>query len=246
MNNNQNQESSNLNHFIKYKWLYLWAVAVAALVFGLLMLFIKEFGQSVIYIITGFGILTFVIIRLIPLIKTTRDKWAIVINTAELLIDLGVAVLTLLFVFRKETASLEAFYPFLLGGVLYLRGFVYMTEVVFFKTKVETVKFFVHLLLLTVGTAIIARFDNYTVEALRWLFGLAFTVGGVVAVIDGSNSFGRYRKLYIDNSKKKEDTQEKGESVELPAYQENDIKEPEIPVVPINDNNDDDRPNIVA
>ncbi len=244
MNNKENNKE--LSHFTKYRWVYLWIVAVAAIVFGLLMLFIKEFGQSVIYVITGFAILLFVIIRFIPLIKTISNKWALVINITELLLDLFVSVITLIFVFKGDVNEMVGFYPFLLGGVLYVRGFVYLLEVVFFKTEPKTSKFFIHLLLLTVGTVIIARFDSYTIEALRWLFGLAFTIGGVAATIDGANSFGKYRKLYQTNKKIKEDKKEQEKGIDLPSTEKDkeiDDKK-DIPVIPHND--EDDRPSIVA
>jgi len=244
MKNKEENQNKEATHFIKYKWLYLWIVAVAAIVFGLLMMFLKDFGQSVIYIITGFALLIFVGIRFIPLIKSTRDKWAVVINTAELLIDLSIAVLTLIFVFKGDTEGLYSFYPFMLGGVLYLRGFVYFVEVVFFNTKVVTSKFFLHLLLITVGTVIIARFDNYTVDALRWLFALAFTISGVVAAVDGGFSFGKYKRIYSNDNKKKELPKEEG--YELPEsdnkkYDDNEKKIPEVPII-----EDNDSTNIVA
>lgn len=245
MNNNEKLNEAN-NHFTKYRWLYLWIVAVAAIVFGLLMLILKEFGQSVIYVITGFALLIFVIIRFVPLIKTINNRWALVINVAELLIDLTVAIVTLIFVFKGNVSDIVKFYPFLLGGVLYLRGFVYLVEVIFFKTEAKVSKFFIHLLLLTVGTVIIARFDDYTIDALRWLFGLAFTLGGVAATIDGTNSFGKYRKIYQTNKKIKEDKKEKEEGIILPSTENDTVidDKKDVPVIPVNE--DDDRPSIVA
>ena len=170
----------------KYKWLYLWISAAALLVFGIIMLINKEFGKSIIFYLTGGLLVLFVIIRFIPLIKTTRNSWAVAINAIEMFVDLVIGVLMIVLTSQIEDKELlYKFYPFLLGGVLYVRGVVYFSEVCFFETKVEKSKFFVNLILITVGAIIIGRFNDFDVDSIRWLLGLAFGICGVVSVVDG-------------------------------------------------------------
>ena len=202
----------------KYKWLYLWIAAAGLIAFGLLVLLWKEFGQSVVIFISGLLLIAFVLIRFIPLIKTTRNKWAITINAIEMFIDLVVGVLLIVFTIKEDTSATDfnKVYPFILGGVLYLRGLVYLLELSFFEGKKEAVKFIVHLAILTVGVVIMARYDSFTTESFRWIFGLAFCLSGGIAGIDGGNNYRKYREKY--SSEKKEKKKEVEDNVvDLPS-----------------------------
>lgn len=207
----------------KYKWLYLWIAAVALIVFASLVLFNAEFGRSVIFYITGVLLVVFVIIRFIPLIRTTRNNWAIALNAIEMFVDLVIGVLMVVLTAKVEDKDvLYKIYPFLVGGVIYARGVVYFSEVAFFETKVEKAKFFVNLALITAGSVIIARFDNFNVDSIRWLLGIAFAICGVVAVGDGYINYNNYRKTYVMPKKEKEKEKKIEEKIEAPAI-ESDI-----------------------
>ena len=202
----------------KYKWLYLWIAAAGLIAFGALVLIIKDFGQNVVIFVSGLLLIIFVIIRFIPLIKTTRNKWAIVANAIEMFIDLVVGVLLIILTTRDgSSGDLNKVYPFILGGVLFLRGIVYLLEVSFWQTKPEVVKFLIHIAVLSVGVVIMARYDSFTVESFRWILGIAFCLAGGIATIDGGNNYGEYRKKY---SNKNKDVKKKEEIV--------DTIEPEI------------------
>jgi uncharacterized membrane protein HdeD (DUF308 family) len=202
----------------KYKWLYLWVTAVALLVFASLVLINAEFGKSVIYYVTGALLVVFVIIRFIPLIKTTRNNWAIAINAIEMFIDLLVGILMIYLTANVENKEvLYKCYPFLVGGVIYARGSVYFAEVAFFNTKVETSKFFVSLALITAGAVIMGRFDNFNVNSIRWILGIAFAICGIVAVGDGYINYNNYRKLYVMPKKEKEKVKKIEQKIEVPA-----------------------------
>ena len=177
------QTKKETNLLKKYKWIYLWVIGAAITVFSIVMLLNKEFGNSIVFYLTGALLVVFVIVRFIPLIKTTRNKWAIVMNSIEMFIDLVVGVLMIVLTAKQgQTAEgaeesykfLETLYPFLIGGVLYARGGVYFAETSFFKTKPEVSKFFVSLGLLTLGAVIMARFENFSVDSMRYMFGIIF------------------------------------------------------------------------
>ena len=224
-------EQTNL--FKKYKWIYLWIVGAALAVFSIVMLLNKEFGNSIVFYLTGALLIVFVIVRFIPLIKTTRNRWAIVMNSIEMFVDLAVGILMIVLTAKQSESTeetnnfLEVLYPFLIGGVLYARGGVYFAETSFFKTKPEVTKFFVSLGLLTVGTVIMARYDNFGVDSMRWLFGIIFTICGVYAIVDGIINYNNYRKLYVKPRVKKEvsDKEEVLDEAEIitPGKEENVI-----------------------
>lgn len=205
----------------KYKWLYLWIAAAGLIAFGLIVLIWKEFGQSVVIFISGLLLIAFVLIRFIPLIKTTRNKWAITINAIEMFIDLVVGVLLIVFTVKEGTSATDfnKIYPFILGGVLYLRGLVYLLELSFFEGKKEAVKFIVHLAILTVGVVIMARYDSFTTESFRWIFGLAFCLSGGIAGVDGGNNYRKYREKYSSDKNKKEKVKEEKE-IDFPSSED--------------------------
>jgi hypothetical protein len=213
----------------KYKWLYLWIAAAALIVFATLILFNGEFGRSVIFYLTGVLLVAFVIIRFVPLLKTTRNNWAVAINAIEMFIDLLVGVLMIVLTAKIEDKDLlYKFYPFLVGGVLYARGAVYFAEVCFFNTKVESIKFFVNLALITVGSVIMGRYNNFQVDSVRWLIGIVFAICGVVAIIDGTINYNNYRKLYIAPKKEKAKQKEEEAKKEAPAIESDIIISDEI------------------
>lgn len=202
----------------KYKWLYLWIAAVALLVFGLTVILNSEFGKSVIFYVTGGMLIGFVIIRFVPLIKTSRNNWAIAINAIEMFVDLVIGVLMIFLTAKVEDKEfLYKFYPFLVGGVIYIRGSVYFVEVAFFNTKVETSKFFVSLALITAGAVIMGRYDNFNVNSIRWILGIAFTICGIVAVGDGYINYNNYRKIYVLPKKEIEKAKKAEQNIEVPA-----------------------------
>lgn len=189
----------------KYKWLYLWVAAAALIVFAVVMFLNKEFGNNIIFYLTGALLIIFVVIRFIPLIKTSRNKWAIAMNAIEMFVDFVIGILFIVLTAKLENNDiLDKIYPFLLGGVVYVRGAVYLAEICFFETKLETPKFFINLALITAGSVIIGRYDNFDVDSIRVLIGIVFSLCGVVSTVDGIINYNNYRKLYLKDKKVKE------------------------------------------
>lgn len=190
----------------KYKWLYLWIAAAALIVFAVVMFLNKEFGNNIIFYLTGSLLIIFVIIRFIPLIKTSKNKWAIAMNAIEMFVDLVIGILFIVLTAKLEDMEfLNKVYPFLLGGVVYIRGAVYFSEICFFETKIEISKFFVNLALITIGSVIIARFDNFDVDSIRILIAFIFAICGILSTVDGIINYNNYRKLYLKDKKAKSD-----------------------------------------
>lgn len=206
------------NKVKKLKWLYLWITGAALAVFAVTMFLSREFGNSIVFYVSGALLITFVIIRFIPLIKTTRDRWAIAINAIEMFIDLVVGVLMIVLTANNEdTTAINKFFPFLLGGILYARGLIYLSEIVFFNTKVEKTKFFINILLITAGSVVIARYNDFSVDSMRFLLAFAFSLCSVITIVDGFINYNNYRKNYVKVEKKKEVVKETGNNIEVPA-----------------------------
>ena len=137
------------NVFKKYKWLYLWIVGCALAVLAVVMFVSKEFGNSIVFYLFGTLLIVFTIIRFVPLLKTTRERWAIAVNAIELFADFVVGLLMIILTATNEdSTTLYLFFPFLLGAVLYARGVIYLVEVTFMNTKAEKIKFFISIILI--------------------------------------------------------------------------------------------------
>ena len=89
----------------------------------------------------------------------------------------------------------------------------------FFEGKKEAVKFIVHLAILTVGVVIMARYDSFTTESFRWIFGLAFCLSGGIAGVDGGNNYRKYREKYSSDKNKKEKVKEEKE-IDFPSSED--------------------------
>ena len=206
----------------KYRWIYLWIATAALLTISVILFVSPSFRESFIFYITGALLIIFVIIRFVPLIKTTRESMAIALNAIEMFVQLLVGILII--VFTAKFASKEILnkcYPFLIGGVLYIRAVIYFVEISFLKTKPEKIKFFVHLLILTAGTIIMARYDAYEPENLGFVIAVLFALCGLFTLIDGSKNYHHYRKLYIKPKKEKKSVVQ----IETPVINQDDINE---------------------
>lgn len=219
----------------KYKWLYLWIAGAALAVFAIAMFLNKEFGNSIVFYLSGALLIAFVIIRFVPLLKTTRSTWAIAINAIEMFVDLVVGILMIVLTAKAEdSSSLNKYFPFLLGGILYVRGLIYLVEVAFFNTKVEKIKFFINVLLITLGTLVLARYDDFSVDSMRYLLVLAFSVCAIISIVDGIINYNNYRKLYVKAEKKKEVKVEEETNIEAPSQENSIVIDENVPSNPQN------------
>jgi hypothetical protein len=186
------------NALKKYRWLYLWIASAALLTFAVVLFLSSTFRESFVFYVTGAILVIFVIIRFIPLVKTSRENMAIALNVVEMLVDMIVGILMIILTAKlQDKKLLDTLYPFLIGGVIYARALVYFVEISFLKTKPEKLKFFIHIALLTVGSVIMARFDNFNPNSLGFVIGVIFALSGVFTLTDGIINYNNYRKLYV-------------------------------------------------
>lgn len=186
------------NALKKYRWLYLWIASAALLTFAVILFLSSTFRESFVFYVTGAILVIFVIIRFIPLVKTSRENMALALNVIEMLVDMIVGILMIILTAKlQDKKLLDTLYPFLIGGVIYARALVYFVEISFLKTKPEKLKFFIHIALLTVGSVIMARFDNFNPNSLGFVIGVFFALSGIFTLTDGIINYNNYRKLYV-------------------------------------------------
>ena len=186
------------NALKKYRWLYLWIASAALLTFAVILFLNSTFRESFVFYVTGAILVIFVIIRFIPLVKTSRENMALALNVIEMLVDMIVGILMIILTAKlQDKKLLDTLYPFLIGGVIYARALVYFVEISFLKTKPEKLKFFIHIALLTVGSVIMARFDNFNPNSLGFVIGVFFALSGIFTLTDGIINYNNYRKLYV-------------------------------------------------
>lgn len=208
----------------KYKWLYLWIVGCALAVLSVVMLVSKEFGNSIVVYLFGALLVGFTIIRFVPLVKTSREKWAIAVNAIEMFVDFVVGVLMIVLTATVEdTTTLYLFFPFLLGGVLYARGVIYLVEVVFLNTKVSKLQFLISILLLTAASVIVGRFNDFDVNSMRYLLLFIFAICSVISIVGGVKNYNNYRKLFVKDEKKAVVNDETTDNLELPSVEQSEI-----------------------
>jgi hypothetical protein len=137
----------------------------------------------------------------------------------------------------EDKNLLYTVFPFLLGTILYARGVIYLIEVVFLKTNAKKGKFLLSLILITVASVIIGRFDNFSVDSMRWVLLLAFGLCSLVSIIGGIKNYNNYRKPFVKLEKKEEKEVKESNSIETPGVET---------AIIIDENNNDKPQNYVS
>lgn len=223
-------------------YLWLWEMIGAALLVA--VGFIVKFAPGVMYALVGAIIFALGALRIVTLVKTTDDKVLKWFYAAELIIDMVIGGLLLFFGIKAEEHQwINDGFGYFIGGVLYLRGFVY-----FFATSVrgeeqKKIMFIIHIIILTGGAMIIAR-GGFSANVLGWvLLGLAVLSGLVVAgkgIKDYKNYRGNEQSERVTRKLKKEKKDQK--SLDAPTDEQinNEISEN------TNIDNEEEQPSIQA
>lgn len=174
------------------KYLWLWEFIGAAIILGVGLL--CKFVPAVLYFIVGIIFVIMGICRIVPLVKTTEDKLLKWVYAAELVIDAvaGGILIYLAITKGNDIDASKAIFGYIIGGILYLHGFVYFMGTSLRKDSTTILPFLANIILFTVGTWIIAS-GGFTVKALGWVI-LAFAIlsAGMI-VISGVKNYSSYR-----------------------------------------------------
>lgn len=217
----------------QYFWVGEWFASAILIAFAITTL-VKE---ELIYYLFGSLFVIFGLFRVIPLIKTTESKLIKWFSFSEVLVDIVVGVL--LFVFSTNKNFDSPIFGYLIGAVLYLRGFMH-----FFATSLKSepstlVGFFTGIILLTVGTIIVFN-GGFTISTFKWFLAVALIICVILLIWRGCIDYRNYRGNLVGTSK----TKKLKKAKELEAETNPTSDEIKINIVP--EQEKDDRPSIEA
>lgn len=217
----------------QYFWVGEWFASAILIAFAITTL-VKE---ELIYYLFGSLFVIFGLFRVIPLIKTTESKLIKWFSFSEVLVDIVVGVL--LFVFSTNKNFDSPIFGYLIGAVLYLRGFMH-----FFATSLKSepstlVGFFTGIILLTVGTIIVFN-GGFTISTFKWFLTVALIICVILLIWRGCIDYRNYRGNLVGTSK----TKKLKKAKELEAETNPTSDEIKINIVP--EQEKDDRPSIEA
>jgi uncharacterized membrane protein HdeD (DUF308 family) len=195
------------------KYLWLWEFIGVALIVGVGL--VSKFVPDVLYFILGAAFIVLGLFRIIPLFKTTDDKVLRWIFLVEILIDIIVGIL--LIIIAINDTEIKNILGYLVGGVLYLRALIF-----FFSTTIRTetadwAQFIVHIVLITVGTWIIAK-DGFSIDELGWVILIVSIFAAIFIAYSGYRNYNNYRHEYA--AKRITKRVKKEESLEAPTSEE--------------------------
>lgn len=204
----------------KLKYGYGWALKflLAAILVGVGVYMF--FASEVVYTITGVGIVIFSIFRVVPLMKSLNKEVLRTINLIEIIFDTIIGGLMIYIALTRnieDEAIWGYVYRYALAFFFYVRGLVYFNSVTFFGEKTEVPKFWIHIVVLTIGAivAVLPDFD-YSSVALFLLF--ISILGAGYLGYDGYGGYKKYREYSKDLNlgKEKEKTKDQGIEKDLP------------------------------
>lgn len=194
------------NFFKKYLWLFEFIGVAIILAVGIFA-FVK---QEVFLYIAGFSLIVLGLMRVVPLVKTTKDNLLKIIYTVEIVFNV-IAGILLVVEGGKDDYS-ENLMRYLLGAVFYLRGAIYFYAAVLRKESTDYLQFFTHLILLTLGVVVfVTKF--FTVTNLAWVVLVLAILSAFFIGYSGYRNYRnfRYERLAREETKKiiKEEKPEK-------------------------------------
>lgn len=217
-----------------YGWLIKWILAAILIAAGIL---IKIYDVEVVYATTGIAIVIFSLVRVVPLMKTLKKEVLRTINLIEIIFDTIMGGLMIFVVFSGK--STDAFwiglYGYLIAVFFYVRGFIYFTSMYFFGEKTEPMKFWFHMVCITLGSvlAVLAIMNINIMHTLGWIVLFIAVAGGLYLVWDGFGGYRKYREVSKAlNEEKRRAEAEKQPIVDKPVEQPK-VEEPKEKEVPI-------------
>ena len=180
-----------------YMWVFEWIVSAILIALAITSLV----NQELVYYFLGSIFIIFGFCRCIPLIKTTESKLMKWFCLAEMIVDVVVGIL--LFVFSNKKSFDNNIFGYLIGAVLYLRGFIH-----FFGTSIKLepsslIAFFTNVVFLTLGTIIIFN-GGFSLSTFKWIFTVVLIICIVLLIWRGCVDYRNYRGNLVGTSKIKE------------------------------------------
>lgn len=209
------------NVFKKYIW--LWEMIGAALLLGLG--FVMGFVNAVLLVMVGLIFIFLGVLRFIPLLKTTDDKVLKWFYAIELIIDIIAGVVLLIIGIKGEdNSAIFKLFGYIIGGILYLRGFVYLFSSSVRKEEAKLLIFIIHIALITLGTVIIAR-GGFTLATLGWILLAISAICSIIIAFDGAHRYKIYRNNEQSTRLTKKVKKQKQDDSKIDAPTADEIKE---------------------
>lgn len=222
----------------KYAWLFEMIGCALLIGLGIIMKFIP----SVLLVLVGLIFFVLGLFRIVPLLKTTDDKLLKILYALELFIDMGAGIALFIIGIKNKSDSidnLKQVFGYIIAGILYLRGLVYLFAISFRKENAKIWLFFVHIGLITLATVIIAR-GGFTLTTLGWVLLALSILSAIFVGVDSIKKYSNFRNEEYAR-KKTQDIKTKEEKKEdAPTADEIQIRIDE------DKTNDQDRDNLNA
>lgn len=204
--------------FHKYLWLWEFIAVAFILAVGI----IAKVIPNLLVLIIGIAFIVLGSLRLIPLIKTTGDKILKWIYAVEILVFILAGVSLAILYYQDK--DLQKSFGYIIGGVFYLRAFIFFYAISLRNESSDLFQFLLHIILLTLGSAIIAR-GGFDTSDLGWVILIIAILTSIFIGYSGFNHYRNYRnqKAAIEITK----TVQKEKILEVPTTDEIWIPEKE-------------------
>lgn len=180
----------------QYIWVWEWFASAILIAFAITTL-VKE---ELIYYMFGSIFIIFGLFRVVPLIKTTESKLMKWLSFVEMIVD--VVVGSLLFVFSNNQQFDSPLFGYLVGAVLYLRGFMHFLATSLKSEPTTFIGFLTNVILLTVGTIIVFN-GGFSLNTFKYVFAVILVICVILLIWRGTVDYRNYRGNLVGTSKTK-------------------------------------------
>lgn len=196
-----------MNKVKQYAWVLEWFAGAILIAFAITSL-VK---QELIYYLFGSLFVIFGLFRVVPLVKTTESKLIKWLTVFEMIIDCAAGVL--LFYFSSKQQFDKPIFGYLVGIVLYLRGFMYFLATSLKSEPSTFLGFGTSITLLTLGTIIVFN-GGFSLNTFKWVFFVVLIICVAFLIWRGAVDYRNYRGNLVGTSKIKKIKKEKEKEVE--------------------------------
>ena len=211
--------------------------AALLIVFGVFLIVDNSTARLVVLLFTGLVTAIFAIIRLVPLFKTLKTKRAKLLSFIEISVHLllGAYLCYAAYLMKTEPNSeISVFndlnYRFFIAFIFYSRALVYFICTDLFKEETDKIKFWIHIILMTLA-CVICAYGEITSQAIAVTIAVIAFLVSIILIGEGTSGYGKYRKTIAkERNKDKTKNETKEEGMDLPNK---DI------IIPVDDNHQD-------
>lgn len=177
----------------KYMWFIEWILASILAIIGIITIFEKTillYMFSVMFIIFG-------CLRFINIFKNKSSnllKWLLIVETILDVFSGG--TILLLAIKNVEIGNIVGY---IIGGVLYLRGFTHFLSISLETKKTNMIVFFTNMILLTLGTFVLSK-KGMDINSLSWLFFGLMMMSTIILGFKGYNDFDKFKTDLISEA----------------------------------------------